>query len=225
VYIFLAGQEGSEICLKNFAASTEEEYYNATDPLSYAGGAKAKKQQTATDGTGETALAAGYLSTVWNDEDGAFSIYKYSTTDIAMDCLRFSVNGYDGDLPSVDYFMQKLANSKTADGKAYVKMQLKVDEKFLTGDATTKSIAIHVRSFSANALMDGSSYVKPIDLGMEADTWTTVYFDVTKLLAYYEADDLGYFQISVWGVKGSKISFRELQVATQAEYNAFVGNN
>jgi hypothetical protein len=54
-----------------------------------------------------------------------------------------------------------------------------------------------------------------------------LYVDAEKLLEYYnnEADYLMYFQFTMYGPAGGKVSFKNMQAATQAEYEAASGNN
>ena len=226
VYIFLGGQELSEICLKNFAPSTEDEFYTAYDPFSYVGGATAEKTMSAKDATGTTQLAGGRLSTAWDEEECVYTIYKYATTDNGIDSVRFYLNGENPNnvTPAADYFMKKLSESKTAEGKAYLKFDLKVDEKYFTGECKNKAIMFYGRRISVGGYTGDSSYVRPLSV-MKADEWATVYVDVTNLVKIYDEGDLKYFQLTTWGPIGSQICFKNLRIATQEEFTAWNTNN
>ena len=220
VYFILGGKLGSEICLKDFAPITEDEYYEIYNPFSYMGGGKASILPTAN-------LDSAKLSQVWDEEEGAFTVnlkLGYFDRNNGTDCARFNIDNFGNvNLPFVSNFIKRLSDSRV-DGKAYIKFDVKVDEAYVnTAAPNGKKFSFWVRSDSLKA----STGEVLNDVGVEAsasnltaNTWTTLYVDASKFLELYDISDLDYFQFTMYGPAGSKVSFRNLQVATQAEYEA-----
>ena len=167
------------------------------------------------------------LSQVWDEEEGAFTVnlkLGYFDRNNGTDCARFNIDNFDNvNLPFVSNFIKRLSDCRV-DGKAYLKFDVKVDETYTTGAiGNGKKFSFWVRSDSLKAstgqvLNDVGAYADASNL--TANEWTTLYCDVSAFLALYDINDLDYFQFTMYGPAGSKVSFRNLQVATQAEYEA-----
>ncbi|MBQ8658240.1 MAG: Ig-like domain-containing protein [Clostridia bacterium] len=222
LYLYLGGKKNSEISLRNFAPITAEEYYEINDPFSYMG-SKGVQILGTRDAEGNTTTTT--LANIWDNDEGAFTTYidkgAYHGNN---DCIRFNVNNGDNHLSAV-YLMEKLSALQKAEGKAYIKFDVKVDETYVNSTATNgKAFYFWVRC-SQTTLASGIGPSADAS-NLKADTWTTLYVDAEKLLDYYhnEADYLMYFQFTMYGPAGAKISFRNMQVATQAEYTAATEN-
>ena len=224
LYLYLGGKKNSVIALRNFAPITEEEYYEINDPFSYMG-SKGVQILGTRDAEGNTTTTM--LVNIWDQSEGAFTTYidkgAYHGNN---DCIRFNVNNDSDNHLSAIYLMKKLSALQKAEGKAYIKFDVKVDEKYVNDAATYgKAFYFWVRC-SETTLASGIGPSADAS-NLKADTWTTLYVDAEKLLEYYNnsEDYLKYFQFTMYGPVGAKVSFRNMQVATQAEYTAFVEND
>lgn len=230
LWFFLCGQKASEICLKNFAPITEDEYY-AVNGLLYGAWADNANKYTTADSTGAT-NSAGKLSKVWDDTEGAYTIYKAGGNSDNYDFIRFHAveNTSYPVSKMVLAFLKALNATKTASGDAYVKLDLKVDAKYLeNASANTKIQLIGYTNGLAglSGYKDMSTSVYPTAVAT-ADKWTTVYFNVNKLLNYYNYEDgidVHSFQFRIWGNIGAKISLKNMRIATESEYSAWAVNN
>ncbi|MBQ8658239.1 MAG: hypothetical protein IJ506_03815 [Clostridia bacterium] len=225
VWFLFGGNTTSEICLKNFAPITENEYYEINNPFSYLGGGKASLLPTVD-------LGSVKLSQAWNVEEGAFTVtLKKGYFDRAdgTDCARFNIDNFDNvNLPFVSNFIKRLSDSRV-DGKAYIKFDVKVDETYVNTTAPNgKKFSFWVRSDSLKASTGqvlNDVGVEASATNLKADTWTTLYVDASKFLELYDISDLDYFQFTMYGPAGAKVSFKNMQVATAAEYEAASGAN
>lgn len=231
LWFFLGGQKGSEICLKNFAPITEEEYY-AINGLFYQPWADNAYKYTTADSTGAT-VSAGKLSNAWDDTEGAYTIYKKAGTSDNNDFIRFYNTEHATYTTStaVAAFLKALNATKTSSNAAYVKFDLKVDAKYMENPKNTTKIQLLGYTNGLDTTVTGikemSTSIYPTAVAT-ADEWTTVYFDMTKLLNHYNYEggiNVASFQFRIWGNTGAKVSLKNMRIATESEYTAWAVNN
>ena len=224
VWFFLGGNTASEICFKNFAPITEDEYYAINNPFSYMGGGKAQALSTY-DADGAL-VSSDNMAKLWDKEEGAFTVILNSGYYIANnDCIRFNVNN-GTNIASAINFVEQLSAIQEKDGKAYIKFDVKVDETYVNNTGKWGNyFTFWVRC--ATTSLNSQIGPKADASNLKANEWTTLYCDAAKLLEYYhnESDYLMYFQFTMYGPAGAKISFRNLQAATEAEYTASLDTN
>jgi hypothetical protein len=162
------------------------------------------------------------LSDFWNPAEKAFTLVTLNTGDTMANCLRFFVNTASiggKDLPSAVAFMKTLDELDKADGKAYFKFDVKVDETYVNGTANQRRFYFWMRRQTSSLKQVGPSAEAA---NIKANTWTTYYLEADELLEYYhhETDYLNYFQFTVYGPAGSTISIRNLKAVSVSEYEA-----
>lgn len=230
LWFFLCGQKASEICLKNFAPITEDEYY-AVNGLLYGAWADNANKYTTADSTGAT-NSAGKLSKVWDDTEGAYTIYKAGGDSDNYDFIRFHAveNTSYPVSKMVLAFLKALNATKTEAGKAYIKFDLRVDETHLNNPTNNTVISLIGYTNGIGGTSGYKEYSTKITLTPAQTTgeWNTVYFDVEKLLNYYNYEggmNVHSVQFRLWGNKGAKISLKNMRIATESEYTAWTANN